>query len=265
MTSLDRANSPCESASPVRPLDPDAPASRGVAAWRRIAVDLIDVIATGIARADYWLELVEGIDVGYGLLSVAANSVHARSALGRMPGPAHGIGTAPIGGVQDRTERHEKLNPRQRDDPAEHHPPDSRGQGIQVSPSGWAIASGYSDTPHIPAGGARKNMLRPTLVALHRWRRYSVCLLEYALLSVTETLGTKPMRWLSGICSRLICVRKHTRRNVEWLIMDLLFIPCFKLHDFLFKFLFRCNQRLMMLLKIKHRLSGFDEARLKVE
>ena len=59
-----------------------------------------------------------------------------------MPGPARGSRAAPTGGVQseNRPVSHRTLaktsEARQRDDLAEHHPPDSRGQGGSIF-AGW--------------------------------------------------------------------------------------------------------------------------------
>ncbi len=59
-----------------RPLDPDTLAARSVTRLQRVGADLVHVVPSRLARSDGGHKLVEGIDVGDGLLSVLADSEH---------------------------------------------------------------------------------------------------------------------------------------------------------------------------------------------
>jgi hypothetical protein len=57
-------------------FDPDSPASGCVARRQRITADLVDVVTAWLRGSDCRLELLESVDVGDGLLAVAADSEH---------------------------------------------------------------------------------------------------------------------------------------------------------------------------------------------
>jgi hypothetical protein len=80
---------------PVRSFDQDPPAARSVTRRQRVGADLIHMVAPGHVRANRGLELVEGIDVDDGFLSISGDAVFeilgeqgaaVESAAARRPG-----------------------------------------------------------------------------------------------------------------------------------------------------------------------------------
>ncbi len=60
----------------IVPFDPASPPSRGVSARKRVGADLVNVVATRLARADRVPNRLDLVDVDDRLLSIAADAVH---------------------------------------------------------------------------------------------------------------------------------------------------------------------------------------------